>query len=134
MTVIKKAQKFQRFEVVMSSVAPMPALPALEETRARRHDVAFRAWLMSDRRTERGYVMDMSMSGARVTGAYGTFPVGSILLLKFQIDPREPTLTIRSQVTRFQFPKRKGMPEIALQFVDIKAQDRKRLLAYLEPN
>lgn len=132
MNATKKFHKNQRFEVDFSSVAPMPALPVLKTQRAQRKDVALRAWLMSDTRTERGYVMNISMTGVRVTGANGTFSVGSMILLKIQMDPRQPSVTIRSQVTRYQFPKGNGLPELALQFVEIKPAERERLRMHLD--
>jgi hypothetical protein len=101
------------------------------QNRAHRHPVAYRAWLMDKRLTQRGYVMDVSETGAKLLGMGFRFSVGSRVLLKFQLNSREPTLVVRCQIIRFHSCVGNGLPDLAIQFLDLKHKDQERLRHFL---
>jgi len=105
-----------------------PRLRLVEGTSRRvapRSPVAMKAWLMDDAGTQRGYIVDVSESGARISGTGMRVPVGERLILKFQIHPGEPPIACRAHTIRYHFES--GSPELAVQFLDLPFDDWFRL-------
>lgn len=88
---------------------------------APRTDVAMRAWLMDGAGTQRGYIVDVSETGARISGVGMRVPVGERLVLKFQLRPGEPPRTCRVHAIRYHLDK--TVPELAVQFLDLNFDD-----------
>src|SRR5690606_30175598 len=68
--------------------------------KAARKEVALKCWLMDDEESARGYALDVSKDGARLSGVGARFRVGQRLLCKLLLDDKEPALVVRCKVMR----------------------------------
>jgi hypothetical protein len=128
---LNRFSRSQRFEIAAGSAAVATSGSIQQGRFSHRAAVALKAWFMNEKRTHRGYVMNLSLTGAKLTGTGCDFPVGSRAVLKFQISPADPTIIVRVQVMRMHFCDGGGLPETAVQFLDLREKDRLRLMAYL---
>lgn len=67
---------------------------------APRKDVALKCWLMDDEGSARGYALDVSKDGARLSGVGSRFALEQRLLCKLLLDDKEPALIVRCKVVR----------------------------------
>ncbi len=131
MLYLKDYSKEQRCEIAVGSTGAAPTNSIHQSRYSPRTAVALKAWFMNEKRTHRGYVMNLSLTGAKLTGTGCDLPVGSRAILKFQMSPADPTIIVRVQVMRIHFCDGGGLPETAVRFLDLRKKDQTRLLAHL---
>lgn len=101
-------------------------VPGLTRARpdARRHQrrgIALKTWVMDSTRTARGYILDMSETGARI-GAVGTkFPVGTRVVVKMDLGASHAPIACEAQVVRFDMDK--TQPDVCVRFLNLKFDD-----------
>lgn len=100
-----------------------PAPPRTREERAKaRKLVAIRCWVCALDGSKRGYVLDLSESGARIGGVGTSLVVGTGVLLKLDLGRGEPTVALRGEVSRYHAVLARsgpGCPELCVRFVDV---------------
>lgn len=97
-----------------------------ERRLAHREATVMRAWLMSLEGATRGYVVDVSESGARFYGSPSPLAAGERLLCKLELRPGENPIVVRAELVRND-----GV-EVALRFVDLNLDEWFRLARYVD--
>lgn len=99
--------------------------------RGARKAVALKAWCVLPERSARGFVVDLSETGARIGGVAGGFAEGQRMLFKVQLEPTEPPVICRAVVVRWHQPAGRS-PELAVRFEDLAFDDWFRLARRLD--
>lgn len=99
--------------------------------RTARHGVALQCWAMKPTGTERGYVMDLSESGALLGGIGSGFVLGQGMLLKMTLSSIEPPIILRAEAVRWQ-ERDSGGRNLAVRFLEVPFDDWFRLARYLD--
>ncbi len=127
----------------LAEIVPFPRIPkgapALAPTRPRiayggdddprtatRKDVALKCWLMDDEGSARGYALDISKDGARLSGVGSRFTVGQRLLCKLLLDAKQPALVVRCKIVRV------SSGEVGVRFLELGFDEWFRLGRFLD--
>lgn len=119
----------------LASPAPRPrAVPREQRAKARR-GVALRAWACADEGSKRGYVLDLSETGARIGGMGTSLKPGARVVLKIVLDEREPPVVVRAEIARYHVVVARsgpGCPELCARFVDVPLDEWFRIARFLD--
>lgn len=96
-------------------------LRVVEPRRAERQRVALRAWLCGTDGSQRGWVLDLSTSGARLGGVGTRLQPGERVLCKLVLAAAEAPVVLRAEVVRYApvaAADRWACPELCVRFLD----------------
>lgn len=93
----------------LADVIPFPRVPsrpritfvgADDPREAPRREAALKCWLMREDESARGYALDVSKTGARVSGVGSRYSEGERMLCKLELGDKEPPVVLRCKVVR----------------------------------
>jgi hypothetical protein len=129
----KPQQLEPSFPRIPASAPPVaPRRPRLaysgeKDTReAARKTVALKCWLQHERGAARGYAMDLSERGARLSGVGYGFGVGTRTICKVMLDSKEPPLVLRCKVVRVEGH------EVGVEFLEVNFDDWFRIARFVD--
>lgn len=96
-------------------------LRVVEARRAERQRVALRAWLCGADGSQRGWILDLSTSGARLGGVGTRLKPGERVLCKVVLAETEAPAVLRAEVVRYApvaAADRWACPELCVRFLD----------------
>lgn len=97
-----------------------------ERRETNRRSGAMRAWIMSLEGASRGYVLDVSESGARLGGVCSPLGVHERALCKIELRPNEEPLVVRAEIVR------NDGQDAAVRFVDLNLDEWFRLARFVD--
>lgn len=105
----------------------------VEDRASARHRVALQAWLCAEDASYRGYVLELSLGGARVGGVGTRLQPGERVLCKVVLSAGEAPVVLRAEVVRYALVvagDHFACPELCVRFLD-EGAEHERVEDYL---